>query len=88
MRSLNIYHTTQLLNRGVTRKNIFLFKLFQNARLLPFVNRRLINTSPPLQQSDQDHEIEDEEEDDGDVNSEEQFLKRLLTEHIMFKPDI
>ena len=47
-----------------------------------------MNTSPPLQQSDQDHEIEDEEEDDGDVNSEEQFLKRLLTEHIMFKPDI
>ena len=76
MRSLNIYHTTQLLNRGVTRKNIFLFKLFQSARLLPFINRRLLNTSPPLQQSDQDHDIEEEEEDDGDVNSEEQFLKR------------
>ena len=77
MRSLNIYHTTQLLNRGVSRKNIFLFKLFQSARLLPFINRRLINTSLPLQQSDQDHEVEDEEEEM--VTLEEAAIEELPT---------
>ena len=46
LRGLNLHHTRQILSNGATWKNIFVFKLVQNLRLLPFLSSRLLSTSP------------------------------------------
>jgi len=46
LRGINLHHTRQILSNGATWRNIFVFKLVQNLRLLPFLSSRLLSTSP------------------------------------------
>lgn len=101
LRGLHLHHTRQILSNSATRKNILVFKLVQNLRLLPFLSSRLLSTSPPhllstspshhlstspsrllstspsLLNREEDAVVEEEaEEEDGELNSEEEFLKK------------
>jgi len=87
LRGLNLHHTRQILSNGATWRNIFVFKLVQNLRLLPFLSSRLLSTSPshhlstsPSLLNREEDAVEEEEgegeEEDGELNSEEEFLKK------------
>ena len=79
LRTLNQYHTKQLFYQA-TRKNVFIFKLFQNTKMLPLLCKRSFSSSPIMSSKDSEEaDLEKEEsdtEDDGEVNSEEDFINK------------
>jgi hypothetical protein len=77
LRSLNVHHTHQLLCRSVTRRDLFMFKLFQNARrLVPFFAGRFVSTSAPRLQSSRGEETAEGDNEENKVNSEDDFLEK------------
>lgn len=75
IRTMNLYHTTALFKRGASRKNMVLFRLFQNSRLLPLVSHRHLSTTSILL-SDTNSEEPEDDGDEGELNSEEVFLEK------------
>eukprot|EP00090_Calanus_glacialis_P028185 TRINITY_DN4530_c0_g1_i2.p1 TRINITY_DN4530_c0_g1~~TRINITY_DN4530_c0_g1_i2.p1 ORF type:complete len:235 (+),score=67.04 TRINITY_DN4530_c0_g1_i2:64-768(+) len=82
LRTLNQYHTKQLFYQP-SRKNVFIFKLFQNAKLVqPFMTKRSFSSTPTLMSvkdaDENDVDNVDDVEEDTEKNSEEDFIQKYL----------
>jgi len=81
LKTLNQYHTKQLFYQA-TRKNVFMFKMLQNVRLLPFLTTKRSFSSTPMlldQESVDETDAKNEDSDsEEEVDSEEKFIERYL----------
>ena len=80
LRTLNQYHTKQLFYQP-SRKNLFIFKLFQNSKLVPsFMTKRSFSSTPTLMSvkdaDENDVDNVDDVEEDTEINSEEDFIQK------------
>ena len=79
LRNVKVRNSLQLLHQA-NRKNVFLFRILQRPIFKPIMSLRNLSTShiTPENEENEVAEREGEEDEEGNVDSEEEFIKKYF----------